>query len=425
LFAKSLRLSVGATKIGLATSMSDDQKSELHAAGAAALGFYYQAFFALETLVAQSADDAAIAVERLDDVELNADGRNLLYQLKHSISPAPPPITLKARALWRTVKVWADLLPDLTLEDTTLHLVAVGDIPNDSPLTALTTLDADRSELVGAMVEEAQHVMDARTSAAKGRKPLPYGDRADGCEAFLSLTETERHNLMRRALVQKNSPTIDEIEARVANDLKLLPVDQRPLVAQRLIEWWDRQIVYSLCGKRERAVKRAELQAQIMSIVADLEEGKLLPEFETATPPGDYQPDSMLARQIRLVNGKPSDLSKAIREEWKAREQRARWINGNPAMAATINDYDLVLKEHWADRHTQMSEDCAEWEDGGKCEGGLKILRWTHEQAPLVVRPIAEGWTAPYYVRGSYQVLAINLTVGWHPDFANLLKGET
>ncbi|WP_404535945.1 hypothetical protein [Bradyrhizobium ottawaense] len=27
-------------------------------------------------------------------------------------------------------------------------------------------------------------------------------------------------------------------------------------------------------------------------------------------------------------------------------------------------------------------------------------------------------------MRGSYQVLAINLTVGWHPDFTDLLKGD-
>jgi hypothetical protein len=267
-------------------------------------------------------------------------------------------------------------------------------------------------------------VVDARADAKGKNRTLPYGDRADGCEAFLVLSEAERLNLVRRTLVQQNSPTIDEIEGRVADHLKLLPVDQRPLVAKRLIEWWDRQIVYSLCGKRERAVTRAELQARIMSIVGDLEEGKLLPEFETATPPEDYQPDGMLARQIRLVEGMPSDLSKAIREEWKAREQRSRWLNANPATASTINDYDLILEEHWSDRHTQIAEECAELEHKKKRESGLNLLRWTHEHAPIAVRPIAEGWTAPYYVRGSYQVLAINLKVGWHPDFADLLKGD-
>jgi len=404
--------------------MSEQGQTGSHAADAAALGFYFQAFFALATLVAQTADDAAVAVERLDDVELTADGRALLYQLKHSFSATPPPITLKARPFWRTVKVWVDLLPSLTLSATTLHLVAVGRIPTSSPLQALTSLDHDRSALVRAMVEEAQRVVDARVAAERTNKKLPYADRVDGCEAFLTLSEVARLNLIRRALVEQNSPTIKEIEGRIATHLTLLPVAQRPSVATRLIEWWDRQIVYSLCGKRERAVTRAELQAQIMSIVGDLEEGRLLPEFETATPPNEYQPDGMLTRQIHLVNGKASDLSRAIREEWKAREQRSRWLNANPAMAATINDYDLVLKEYWADRHTQMSEECAEQEEQRKCESGLELLRWTHEKAPMTVRPIVENWTAPYYARGSYQVLAINLTVGWHPDFVALLEGN-
>ena len=95
-----------------------------------------------------------------------------------------------------------------------------------------------------------------------------------------------------------------------------------------------RQIIYSLCSKRERIISRNELQHQISAIVADTEQGKLLAEFETISPPDDYQPDGMLARQIKLVGGTQSDHSKAIREEWKAREQRAKWLNSNPAMAA-------------------------------------------------------------------------------------------
>jgi hypothetical protein len=404
--------------------MGDEGQSGAHSAEATALGFYYQAFFALLTLLGQDTDDAAVAIERLDDIQLQVDGHKLFYQLKHSISAAPPAITLKSRALWRTVKVWVDILPAVTLSETTLHLVAVGAIPADSPLKALTTSDTDRDELVKAITEEAQRIVDARAAAAEAKKPLPYEDRVNGCEAFLALTETERLNLMRRAVIRQDSPKITEIESLIAEHLKILPADQRPKVAARLVEWWDRQIVYSLCGKRDRVISRTELQHQISTFVADIEQGKLVPDFETVNPPDDYQPDGMLARQIKLVDGKQSDHSKAIREEWKAREQRSRWLNGNPAMAVTIHDYDRVLEEHWSDRHSRMVEECAELGAKEKCAVGLKILRWTHDEAPTVVRPIAEGWNAAYYVRGSYQVLAINLKVGWHPEYAKLLRAD-
>ncbi|MDC0713008.1 hypothetical protein POL68_31390 [Stigmatella sp. ncwal1] len=404
--------------------MGEYQQSGTHAAEAAALGFYYQTFFALLTLLSQDTDNAAVGIEQLDDVELSIDSQTLLYQLKHSISAAPPPITLKSKALWRTMKVWIDALPLLTLSETTLHLVAVGGIPDDSPLRALLSLEAARADLHDAMVEEAQRVVNARATAAKSGKPLPHAERIDGCEAFLGLTEIGQLNLLRRTLIKKNSPPISEIETCVAGYLKILPADQRSTVAKRLIEWWDREIVYSLCGKRDRVISRAELQQQISAIVGDIEQGKVLPDFELVSPPEDYQPNGMLARQIQLVNGKSSDLTKAIREEWRAREQRSRWANEKLSMVSVIDSYDFILREHWSDQHSRMMEECADLEEKEKCASGLKILRWTHDDAPNTVRPVFEGWSAPYYVRGSYQVLAINCRVGWHPNFAVLLGDE-
>lgn len=401
--------------------MDESQQGGTHSAEAAALGFYYQAFFALLTLLGQSTDNAAVGIERLDDVELKADGHTLLYQLKHSMASEPPAISLKSRSLWRTVKVWIDVLSTVTLSETTFHLVAVGGVSSDSPLKVLSDSDADRAEIVAVMVEEAERVIDLRAAAEKSKSPLPFADRVDGCRAFLALTPTERQNLMRRVKIQLHSPNIGAIEDLIAGHLKILPAEQRPTVAQRLIEWWDRQMVYSMCDKRQRVISRAELQHQISAIVGDLEQGKLQAEFETVSPPGDYQPDGVLARQIKLVDGTKSDHSRAIREEWKAREQRSKWLNSNPAMAPIINDYDTILEEHWSDRHSQMTEACAGLEEKEKCSSGLKILRWTHEEAPQVVRPIAEGWNAAYYVRGSYQVLAIDLQVGWHPEYKKLL----
>ncbi|MET3837658.1 hypothetical protein ABIB58_003022 [Brevundimonas sp. UYEF29] len=41
-----------------------------HSAEASALGFYFQSFVGLSTLVGQADDSAIVAVERADDVEL-------------------------------------------------------------------------------------------------------------------------------------------------------------------------------------------------------------------------------------------------------------------------------------------------------------------------------------------------------------------
>ena len=401
--------------------MVEKSQDSAHAAEGPALGFWFQSLYALLTLVAQTTDDAAIGIEQLDDLELKSNGQTVLYQLKHSVSRVPAPISIKSRSLWRTIKVWVDALPSLVLSETTLHLVTVAGIVANDALWTLTSPDGERADLVVSMTAEAERVQKARTAATRAGTALPYADRADGCQAYLKMNEVERLNLLRRVLIKPDSPTIKETENRIAEHLHILPLHQRALVVRRLVEWWDRQVVYSLCGERERIMTRVELQARISEIIGDLDQGELLPSFETVSHPEDYQPDGMLARQIELVKGRPSDLERAIREEWKAREQRARWVNDNPAAASTINDYDSILREHWSDRHTQLIEDCAELEDGGKCASGLQLLRWTHSDAPTTVRPIVGGWNAAYYVRGSYQVLAINLEVGWHPDYKRVL----
>ena len=54
-----------------------------HSAEASALGFYFQSFFGLDALVGQADDAAAVAIERADDVELEASNGTHLVQLKH------------------------------------------------------------------------------------------------------------------------------------------------------------------------------------------------------------------------------------------------------------------------------------------------------------------------------------------------------
>jgi len=61
--------------------MGVESASSVHDATASALGFRYQERFALLELFNAQNDDAAIAIEALDDVQLAANGTDLLEQL--------------------------------------------------------------------------------------------------------------------------------------------------------------------------------------------------------------------------------------------------------------------------------------------------------------------------------------------------------
>lgn len=391
-----------------------------HSAEDSALGFYYQTFFALLTLLDQHTDDAVISVETLDDVEMQVDGKPFLFQLKHSLQENPPAISLKSRALWRTLKAWIDVLPNVSISEAHFRLVSVAPLADE--LTAFLSIDSDRTQLHTDLVHEAQRVLDERKAAKEAETKLPHDDRVAGCTAFIDLLPEEQLLLISRVTLQPQSPTIGDIEPLIASRLHMLPLNQRNESASKLVQWWEREMIRALCGKRERLVQRLELQLAISEIIRDLAQERLLPEFTHAIPPEDYEPNGMIGRQIDLVSGKRTDHDRARREQWRAREQRASWTNARPGMATKIDDYDLVLKEHWADKHERLIEDCDGGDEPTKCDGGLKLLRWSHDTAHIEISPFSSDWTSPYYLRGSYQILASNLTIGWHPEFMDRLS---
>ena len=397
----------------------------VHSAADVALGFRYQGLYALLMLWRETDDDAAILLETLDDVVLVAGGQTLLEQLKHTLAEKPSPLTLKSTSLWKTLRAWIAVLPQVDIARTRFNLVSVADVQAGSELEAFLDEKSDRSGLLLALKEEAERVQKERAEAkAAGKPKLPHADRAAGCEAFLELGDGIRSKLISATRLKPGQADITNVEDELANRLTAVPVAKRPLVAQRLVEWWDRQVLYSMCNKREKAISRFEVVQRHSEIVADIELDKLPNPFENVIPPASHEPNSMIEKQVSLVDGTPSELSRAIREEWRARETRSAWSTENPARHDLILRYDERLTEEWADRHADMCDRCDGASEEKAKANGHELLKWSHYNAPGDLEPIAPTVVAPYYVRGSFQVLSTTGQVGWHPNFRALLGFE-
>lgn len=406
------------------TSEAADNNTS-HAAEAAALGFYYQSLYALRAVLLAPHDDTAVCLERLDDVEILANGQPLLVQLKHSMSQAPAPISLSSRALWKTLKAWIDVLPKVALSETRFQLVTVAQLGAGSALDALMDDTQDRTALVAALLQEAQRVVDEhRQAKANGVQPATHADRVRSCTAFLALDERVRRSMVDRITIFTGASKITEISGDIAATLVNFPPDQREAISTRLIEWWDLQVVLSLCDRRDRAISRLEVLQQVSTLAGEIARAELIADYEVFLPPEDHVADSMIARQIELVGGTKHEIRAAERDEWRARSQRHRWITERVDMASRIELYDDVLREAWQDKHGVMTETCEAADDKVKRSRGLELFRWVFNDAHSQVRPFARNWSATYYVRGSYQVMATRLSVGWHPNFAVLLGGK-
>ncbi|MDF2621687.1 MAG: hypothetical protein K0S00_4346 [Xanthobacteraceae bacterium] len=393
-----------------------------HSADASALGFLYQAQYALLRLWNETSFEAVIYLETLDDVVLEANGQTILEQLKHSLSTKPDAITVASVNVWKTLKAWIDVLPDLDLSKTSLHLVTVADISPTSPLKVLLDETGNRDKLLIALQEEAQRVIQERADAeAKGIKPLPHAKRAPGCEAFFKLSGDLQAEILSRVRLMPSQQNIRHIEDELAKRLTSVLAKDQPHVAALMVEWWNRQIIHAHCGKRDKAIHRFELVKRHMEIVADIEHDNLVDYFAAELPPDTYRSHPMVENQISLVGGTETWLQRAVTNEWRARESRSRWSTENPTWQERISKYDDRLAEEWSYKHADICEECGGQSDEVKKSKGRELLRWSFYEAPDKIEYLTSSVTAPSYVRGTYHVLSIDGRVGWHPDYFALL----
>jgi hypothetical protein len=399
-----------------------DQKPD-HAAPGSAIGFFYQSYYSLLALIEQKSDVAAIGVELLDDLQLTDGPTEVMFQLKHSIAANPTKISIKSVMLWKTLAAWIDILGKINLSETSLNLVTVAGIDCNSPLLVLTSNVGSRSKLITELDNEAQRVATERQVAKNNNEKLPHADRTAGCTAWQALSVTLKKLLISRVTLKMGSPAIGNIEEKIANALSILPKKHREGVANKLLQWWDMQVVYSLCGKRKRVIEMTEVQSMILNLSSECASEELKAEFETIKPPDSYQPHGMIVRQIQIVNGLNTHIRIATRDEWRARSERAKWINDRPDMAVTIDEYDTKLIETWEDHHGILVDNCPAQDNSEKCVNGLALLSWVHDHASKTIDPIKDGYRSSYYVRGSFHILAATLKVGWHPEYLTLLGG--
>ena len=81
------------------------------AAGPQALGYLYQAQYALYALLPAIGEESALILAGLDDVELQSATATELQQLKHHLSTKRQAVlSNRSPDWWKTLRVWGDLL---------------------------------------------------------------------------------------------------------------------------------------------------------------------------------------------------------------------------------------------------------------------------------------------------------------------------
>ncbi|QWC23632.1 hypothetical protein KJK41_04545 [Bacillus haikouensis] len=398
-----------------------------HSADASFLGYYYQGMYALVKLL-DAEDNDKISIETEDDVYLEGKTKKL-HQLKHSLNKTGN-LTVKNDGLWKTIRIWSKKIKDPDFDDTTYFVFAspLG-IDKENSLYSLSIEGSDRQGALDSLISEAKRVKEARTKAEqKKEKDIPYSTRWPGCKSFLDLSILLQKELLKKITILPNNFNIRDVNFEVEKRVKnFVPPKIRSKLVERLIEWWDRRVVLGIINEAEREIKKIELTQHLFLLVTELSEEGLPDDFSERDEEVDIEKElgGTMEAQIDLVKGGNSRKRRAAIARWQARNQRAKWINDDLIHSMDLHKLDNRLIKSWRDFFEPLQEDNIGEEEGVLCKEGCSLLDWSHHKAHTEIAPIKSGWQHPFLVQGSFQQLADEMIVGWHPEYkSRLLKKE-
>jgi hypothetical protein len=381
-------------------------------ATASMLGYLFQVRVALLDSLKRlrAVGSFTVTVEALDDVAFQGDGSPLeLLQTKHhitrqgSLGDASPD-------LWKSLRVWVDAFKKGRWSADAVHyLVTTSSAPAGSAAAYLRAQSRD--------VTRALQRLDATAHSSTNE------DNEKAYKAYTSLDPDDRQSLLARVVVADSAPHILDVQTLLQQELALSV--SRELVASfvvRLEGWWFQRVIHHLSTPN----------SAILSEEIDAELERLRQQFKNDNLPID--PDLLayeiidetmfnshvFVEQLRLIDLTTKRILTAMRQYFRASEQRSRWLREGFLHLGELDNYDRRLCEEWDTRFAIMAQNLGEpaAEEAMRL-AARKLYEWAELENALFIRPAC---TEPFVSRGSLQILSDNGAVGWHPQFIERLK---
>lgn len=386
--------------------MADGKNS--HEASASATGYLYQCRIAL--LMALKAIplnvNQEVSVERFDDVAFDDKGTpSELVQTKHHIEKKGN-LTDASSDLWKTLLIWlkavkADAQLPFRMK---FLLMTTGSAPDGSASSYLRAVTNARNE-----VEADKLLTEIATSSKNDVHTEAYG-------IYKELSQEVRLSLLRSITVLDNAANITDVIGEIRQALYMAaPKSQIANFVERLEGWWFARVVDGLVSKK--SIPLLALDQRIDELREDFQRDALPVDVKGALPSPEVIAEldkRRFVKQLRRINIGTSRIELAIRDYYRAFEQRSRWTRQELLVDGELERYEEDLKEAWEPRFFALLDSlpnpCAA---EMKIAGGQKIFQWVEQDADFPLRSVRER----FLTHGSFQMLANRNVVGWHPDF--------
>lgn len=376
-----------------------------------ALGYLYQIRLALLSSLRRLSKDASFTVyfETLDDVVFEQAGTPVeLLQLKHHCERAAN-LTDASPDLWKTLRVWMDGRANTA-------------IPADGQLFLITTSAVGAGSAASMLLVNERNVAEAAKRLANTATTSTNQTNAPAYELFLDLADEARVQLLESVTVVPQAPSIDDTGGELRQEVRLSVRRQHvDSFLSRIEGWWFGRALRQMMDTETPPILSNELESELDDL---REQFKLdaLPvdqDILDAEVDAEAYENAIFVHQAKLTGVSNRRVLAAVRDYFRAFEQRSRWMREDLLLVGELDRYERHLREEWElefDRVAdELGEDAA---DDAKLRAAQTIYTWVEKSC----FPIREQVKHPSMSRGSLHILADRLHVGWHPDFMARLQ---
>jgi len=393
--------------------MSKDSISKFSAVDAS-LGYLYQVrsalLWALRRLKAEP--DFLVSIETLDDVTFESSGGDPtdLLQLKHHRTGAGN-LTNASPDLWKSLRIWFEghSSGNIPLE-AALYLITTG---ISSEHTAAWYLRPSTRDIAAA-----QQILDAIPSTSTNEANI------SAYQAYLAVSPSDRSAIIDRISVLDATPNVSDLDGELYQEIYwAVKREHHSSFLERLEGWWFQRILRQLAGVIVGQINSAEIEAKMSDLREQYKQEALpidddLLEFTLDDATIVAHTNSNFVRQIELITANKKRIMAAIRDYYRAFEQRSRWIRDVLVVDVELHKYEKHLIEEWELTFEAIRDELGDAAtEEVKKAAALSILSWA-ERTTIPIRP---NVTQSFVSRGSLHMLSDSLRIGWHPEFRERL----
>lgn len=381
-----------------------------------ALGYYYQIIRGLVLLLVENRmASPCLSFECLDDIAIEDEGNVALYQAKLHIKPVQ--LTDRSTDFWKTIRVWSEGIkngcfnPSVTI----FTLITTASIPEGSFLNLFfSDKEEDRKKIIATMESIATETTN------KENKP--------GYDAFSALTEEQKQTLIGNIRITDSNVSIDDTMEQLKYRLELsAPIGALDSFIDSVLGWWFRNSVDMLQAGTKQTISKAAVNNYIQAcrdqIRADALPDEFFEKVEIDDAALEESKDKTFVKQLTLVDATKREKKTAISDYKRAYGQRSKWLRDGRVAQSEYDSFDANLQEEWQSRFDMMLDDTKGQGEEERKTAGHMFYRENYV-APQYQLPLFRNNASGYITKGSYQILSNDKTIGWHPDYKDLLNDD-